>query len=443
MESVRADESRGQEARSARLISAACGFIRIVFPVMALAPVLPFLYMVSDARADGMMLPLWLASWVILLPSAAARAAARRFRSLGAFLGIGAAALAGAYFLATAASRLLPWQEVRAAEALLDAADIRYASFVPEAYFFAVTAESLVIIVTVLLVRLNQSDRNQAKRDRDLQWTPRKYLFDVPSRPLLVWFALLYFFALMFACPVNCGIAAACFIAYGAMYLFYRHATLSEGYLKRLGYLSRMPSRRIRAIGTAAAAAVIASAVVPAALSAYLTAGARPYRDLRDFEGRVGPAVGLVMEEMPVTGGFLPEDLAGFEETGEPWKYAPVLDRALEVLFVLVLLLAAWLSLRSVKDVFVRFRDREDEDGDIAESLPDISEKLVPGRRRAAPDTERERIRREYRRAIRKASKETPGASETPEEIEKNAGLFGRESMRELHDRYEKARYDG
>ena len=428
-----------------RFISAVCELIRIVYPVMVLAPILPAVYMMSDGRVDEMLLPLYLAFYVLLIPSASAKIAARRVRSLGAYLGICAAALAGTFFLASAVCRLLPWELVLKKEALLSAAGVSFAGFRSSAYMFFVAVESIVIVLSMILVRLNESDRIQAKRDQDLNWRPHKYLFDRPSRPILVWFALLYVHALVFSCPVNCSISAAGFLIYGAMLYFFRHAEETTDYMKRLSYLVRMPSERIRAIGTTAAAAVILTAIVPAAIALFLTTWARPYRDLRDYETRVGPVVEQYMNEvmqMP-SGGFLPEEFEEPEEPAEPWKYEWVFNIIASGIFILFLLFVAWRIARNVKDVFTRFRDREDDDGDLAESIPDVYESLVFRGRRKTPDTERERIRREYRKAVRKAGLFRPGPSETPEEIEKNAGIFDNPAMRELHDRYEEVRYGG
>ena len=50
------------------------------------------------------------------------------------------------------------------------------------------------------------------------------------------------------------------------------------------------------------------------------------------------------------------------------------------------------------------------------------------------------RIRRQYKKAIKKAGKYQPTGAETPAELEERNGLSG-DGMRRLHDGYEKARY--
>ena len=51
------------------------------------------------------------------------------------------------------------------------------------------------------------------------------------------------------------------------------------------------------------------------------------------------------------------------------------------------------------------------------------------------------RIRRKYKKIIRKSSKERPKGWETPYELETGAQLQEDESMKVLHKVYEKARY--
>lgn len=56
--------------------------------------------------------------------------------------------------------------------------------------------------------------------------------------------------------------------------------------------------------------------------------------------------------------------------------------------------------------------------------------------------SKRQQIRRHYRRLIRKHTKGIPSSSATPTELERNAALSDSSEMKELHEIYEKARYD-
>lgn len=56
--------------------------------------------------------------------------------------------------------------------------------------------------------------------------------------------------------------------------------------------------------------------------------------------------------------------------------------------------------------------------------------------------SKRQQIRRQYRKIIKKKTKGTPSFSATPAQLEENAALSGTPGMKELHENYEKARYD-
>ena len=98
--------------------------------------------------------------------------------------------------------------------------------------------------------------------------------------------------------------------------------------------------------------------------------------------------------------------------------------------------------IKKVYSVFQDFRAVNDENGDIVEELQDTDDIInitAPLRRRKL--SERERIRREYRKVIRRHRKDRPAVYESPAEIEQNAGITQTEEGIALHDRYETARY--
>lgn len=81
-------------------------------------------------------------------------------------------------------------------------------------------------------------------------------------------------------------------------------------------------------------------------------------------------------------------------------------------------------------DQVISLREKEREQQDEARRLRKEKREMFFG--------EETRIRRRYRRLIRRNLKIKPRGSETPEELEKMARL----SDDELHGAYEKARYD-
>jgi hypothetical protein len=51
------------------------------------------------------------------------------------------------------------------------------------------------------------------------------------------------------------------------------------------------------------------------------------------------------------------------------------------------------------------------------------------------------RIRRRYKKTIKKHRKDLPALYESPNEIEEKAGLINNDEMKDLHSQYENARY--
>lgn len=99
----------------------------------------------------------------------------------------------------------------------------------------------------------------------------------------------------------------------------------------------------------------------------------------------------------------------------------------------------------AVRQVFADFRRETDDNGDKVEELEDepvYKEEILSLVRKHTDNSEAARIRRQYKRTIRKHRKELPAPSETPTELEKNAGLSDDEEMTALHGRYEEVRYN-
>jgi hypothetical protein len=97
-----------------------------------------------------------------------------------------------------------------------------------------------------------------------------------------------------------------------------------------------------------------------------------------------------------------------------------------------------------IRQIFKDFRNTLDENGDIIEEITDDDmaykedELYIKG---SHLDSEAMRIRRRYKKAIRKHRKDLPAPYESPNEIEVNAGLAYNDEMKQLHCEYENARY--
>ena len=130
------------------------------------------------------------------------------------------------------------------------------------------------------------------------------------------------------------------------------------------------------------------------------------------------------------------------EDLAEPPKWLADFFRISQAAAApLVVLAALWLIFHWLKKMAGYYASQE---GDQVISLrreererQDEARRLRDGKRETFFGEEK-RVRRKYRRLIRRNLKEKPRGSETPEELEKMARL----SDEELHGAYEKARYD-
>lgn len=437
-----------------------CFFAELISPALALCPVLPALYMTSDGRLDEMMIGMYLASFVILLPMAVVRYASKRVRHFPSYAGICLLSLAMAGILAWAAGRFLPWERAAraaaaASEAFKAASDNSVYQGAGEGkalaevialpvFIASAVIESGLVMYTMFQVRMNESRRLRAVRENDLNWKSGVFLYEKPVIVHLIWFAVLYIASLLFACPVMSNIAAGSFLVYAVIYGLYRHLDETEGYLKRLSYVVNMPEKRIRTIGTGILLILLAVMAAAGAVSGLSTRRLRHYADVRRWESSYKvPEFEIPEPEEPMLGAEYFGDITGEPVVYEEWKYAWLTDLIAQILLIAVIGFAIFMMYKNLRRVFDEFRDRDEENGDTAVTLEngDVSERIFRRRRRSVPDTPAERVRREYRRTIRKARKDIPGAYETPEEIEREAGLFGTEAMRDLHERYEEARY--
>ena len=124
-------------------------------------------------------------------------------------------------------------------------------------------------------------------------------------------------------------------------------------------------------------------------------------------------------------------------ESGEP---LPWLEPLAYLLAGIALILLIRLLLKEFLKTSALFREGFDENGDYITSLQAEEEekRLRRKKRRERPATLNDRVRREYRKRIEKQLPGGPEASDTPDEIERRAEIHDPD----LHERYEKARYD-
>lgn len=381
--------------------------------------VLPLLYAIAelqDADGEGM---LYLKCLLIFIPIMVTEIAVRRLKNLGAYL------------FSSIAVTLALWGVIRL---FFGGSGVLYS--------IVIIAESLFAGLIRFRERLRLA---RQQREDDLYAAPAISLINQPSLGFLWYFAVMYLIGIIFYSKTLCDIA----FWNGAIYFFvalaYTYITETNHYLGLNKRTKSIPRKRLYTI-SAAMAGLFALLVLIAMLPSFFLAGQRRYTDIRTWSDNM-QFVEYQPMAAPQTGGdgYAGDDWVMMLHEGEPipepskfWTYLGWISIAGFVMFM-----AHW-AVKMFRQVFLEFRDSFDENGDKVEELDDESlqkEERLALRRGVKADSEAERIRRIYRRTIRKHRKEIPAPYESPSELEKNAGLFEDEDMKRLHVKYENVRY--
>lgn len=381
--------------------------------------VLPLLYAIAelqDADGEGM---LYLKCLLILIPIVVTEIAVRRLKNPGVYL-LSALAVTGAM-----------WGAIRlffAGSGVL--------------YPIVILAESIFTALIRFQERLRLA--RQQKED-DLYAAPAISLLNQPSFGFLWYFSVMYVIGILFYSKMLCDFA----FWNGAVYFFvalaYTYITGTNHYLGLNKRTKSIPRKRLYIIGSGMLG-LFAGLVLIAMLPSFFLAGQRRYTDIRTWSNNMQFAE--YQPEIPQqTGedGYPGDDWIMMLNEGEAppepsklWTYLGWISAAAGIVFLL------YEAIKMLRQVFQEFRDSFDENGDKVEELDDErsqKEERLNLRRSRKYDSEAERIRRTYRRTIRRHRKEIPAPYESPSELEKNAGLSEEEGMKQLHVKYESVRY--
>lgn len=310
-------------------------------------------------------------------------------------------------------------------------------------YMLLLLFETFFVIIDRLMERLHRKKAAEAAKGEDPSFRPEIHMLRQPAFVFLCYFPVIYAAALNMDNPALCNTALFSAIAYVPVLFLHRYVDKTEEYLSLNKRTCSLPSARIYGIGTGMLAMLLLLFLLTI-LPALFTTSHRNYHDLRKW---LTTLESDYVEPVPEdnTAGQGEEDFmkALMAEYGEP-KPAPYwLELLSDLIQAAVLILFAVLLLKKIRDTFRDFRGINDENGDIVEELErpveDVKKISVPGTRRGL--SERERIRRNYRKTIRRHRKERPAVHESPAEIEARAGIADSEAGRELHRTYESARY--
>ncbi len=310
-------------------------------------------------------------------------------------------------------------------------------------YRIGMLAET-VIIAGIRLVDRVKRKRYESRRETD-PFAPHTESF--LNRPSMSngYFIVMYFIGIFFNSKLLCDCALFSAIVYLFLALAYTFFGTTEQYLMLNKRTKGIPKKRLYAVSGGMVclyAALLLVVVVPS----FLLINARRYTDVREWFGDVPLVPSAYESDMEFQApnadmGGLPELLLeSMDEAPEPSKVWEVLFWGLGIAMAIVIV---WGIVMAIKKIFEDFRRELDENGDRIEDL----EEETGGKRIAAAareqDSETIKIKRLYKRTIRKHRKERPAVYEAPTEIEAKAGLAEDAAMQELHVKYERVRYGG
>jgi hypothetical protein len=133
------------------------------------------------------------------------------------------------------------------------------------------------------------------------------------------------------------------------------------------------------------------------------------------------------------------------DDTGEAGEPSELVNVFFWIIGCVCILVFVYAVVKTIKQIFKDFRNTLDENGDLIEEIEDdeasYKEDFVRIRKGSEEDSEAWKIRRRYKKTIKKHRKDLPSPYESPVEIEENAGLKEDEEMKSLHGMYEAVRY--
>lgn len=395
-----------------------------IHATLILAIIIPLIYSFVAEQPDIIGQHLYFKCLVIMLPIVATDIAVSKCKNLFSYLISGVIILAVTVAIAwTAAGRL-------------------HQSSILWAYMIVLIAETVFLIINRMAERIQRKRDKDASMGEDPSWRPSFDSMRSPSFAVIIFFAAVYALALNLNNPAVCNAALFSGTLYTVITFVHQYVSETETYLSLNKRTCNIPSKRIYGIGNAMLAIFFLLLII-VLLPALFTISNRHYRDLRKSAALIEfdfPEL-EAQSDQPSPEGDLMQAL--IEQYGEPRPTPKWVNALIYVLEAVIFLFLIAALMKTIIDTFRTFREAADENGDIVEELEETDEavkikKTRVSRRRLS---ERERIRKEYRKYIRRYRKERPAQYESPAEIEKNAGIAESEECKELHNHYELARY--
>ena len=305
---------------------------------------------------------------------------------------------------------------------------------------------TIVIAVGAFATRMYKIRRKEARENQDSTWTEDGFQLDKPGKAYCVLFVLIYVIGLFRSCSQICNLALCSTLAYLLVTISYEYMNAVEEYLKRnenMCQVRNIPYKRIYGIGKLFFIGylfLLFLTLLPALLTVdkreYIVFKTTEYQKeiaTEDLDIYIQPPMEVMVDPM------LEEiDI----EPIIPPQILPFLDVLVYIIGVVTLVSILFVVIVVIKKELAEFAKASEEEEDVVESLEPVEEdEIVFLQKRPWKRSEDDKIRRLYRKFIRKHRKELPAIYETPIEIETAAGVADTEEGKALHEKYEQVRY--
>ena len=387
----------------------------------------PLIYMGDSGRDPQQLYQIYFLGYILLLPVVGIMSASRKCRKLLQYLLI----VVCIYFAVSfGAGQLGAWY-------LDEIADLIYVG--------CTKICTLVIAFLAFAMRIYVAQRKEAKEIGDASWVEAEIRLDKPNKLVSMWFIVVYVYALNMACPQVCNITLYSTLAYLLLAVAYEFTDKTEDYLKineGACKVKNIPYKRIYGIGKfflLVNLCLLLLTIIPA----MLTINGREYRDIRTNSFKKEGIVEQTTIVQP------PLEIPDFEPLEQQVEEEPrnqllikIIDTILYSMSVITAIVIVLLFLNLVRRELAKFSQSVQEEDDIVELLevPDAEESIF-AKKMAWRRSEEDKVRRMYRKFIRKHRKDRPAIYETPTEIEMAAGVADTAEGKTLHEQYELARY--
>lgn len=387
---------------------------------------IPFVYALCMFTAPEGTALFYLKCLLVAIPVAVTKIAADRVRTLGAYILVCTALFTAVYGIVAGVPLLMGQGSTEEMPALC--------------YRVCILIET-VIIAGIRLVDRIKLKQYEAKKETD---PLALYKDSFLNRPSISngYFIVMYVAGILFNSKLLCDTALFSAIVYLFLALAYSFFKATEHYLMLNKRTKGIPEKRLYAVG-GGMLCLYAAILLAVSLPAFLLINARRYTDVRewftdmplapaDYEGNIN-----FQSAGTGTGGMSQM----FMDVGEPSGLSKIWEALFWGVGIVCIVVSVYAVVMAIKKIFRDFRRDLDENGD---KIEDLGKKT--GSRRAVitareQDNETIRIKRLYKRTIRKHRKDRPAAYESPAEIEEKAGLAEDAAMQALHTDYERVRY--